>query len=155
MRDPGGVRLGTVGSFAQIASKQDGNGGLQEARCALDNAGCHSQPALCVWCSLVWGHVRPAQRGEEGVFRLKARLPHSRQGSAGSRWGWRQSHTVTRESQQLPLGLGGHTAGRQAQLPVDNSAVCPNPLISLLAPKQTCGCQSHIRQSPAQGFTLH
>lgn len=53
MRDPGGVRLGTVDSFAQIASKQDGNGGLQEARCALDKAGCHSQPALCV-CGAPW-----------------------------------------------------------------------------------------------------
>lgn len=63
MRDPGGVRLGTVDSFAQIASKQDGNGGLQEARCALDKAGCHSQPALCVWCSLVWGMYN-LHRGE-------------------------------------------------------------------------------------------
>lgn len=89
------------------------------------------------------------------MFKLKARLPHSRQGSAGSKRGWRQSHTVTRESQQLPLGLGDQIAGRQVQLPVANSIVCPNPLISLLAPKQTCGCQSHIRQSPAQGLTLH
>lgn len=102
-----------------------------------------------------FGHVQPAQSGKGGVFRLKVGLPHSKQGSAGSSGGWRQSHTVTRESQQLPVGLGGQTAGRQAQLPVANSAACPNPLISLLAPKQTCGCQSHIGQSPAQGLTLH
>lgn len=75
------------------------------------------------------------------MFRLKVGLPHSRQGSAGSSGGWRQSHTVTRESQQLSLGLGGQTAGRQAQLSVANSAVCSNPFISLLAPTQNCGCQ--------------
>lgn len=66
MRDPGGVRLSTVYSFAQIASKQDGNGGLQEAGCALDNAGCHSHPALCVWCSLVLGMYNLHRGGGEG-----------------------------------------------------------------------------------------